>query len=509
MCFRFGMDVLNLLSLSPGDMKTWLFLAITAILIVLTKSLLSSSRSVPGPWGFPIVGHLPLLGKNPLRQFERYRSRYGDIFKIRLGVWPAVIINGRDTVRKVLSEQSDSLAARPAFNSFKSIGNMATMTFSYFNQRYLLHRKIGSSVIREYATKHSKKMEEILQEEVDVIVEEFLRHSGKPFDPEKIMLEATGSFIYQFCYGKGENVRDDTDFLQYIHNIYRFDEITKTGNPTDLLPWTAFLFREKLQALYEVINDAKRYRAKKIQELLKTFDEKDMRHAVDLLMSMVLRYKLSDEPNEVGLTKKDVLGVIGDYSGAGFATSAKTLLWLFLYMAEYPHVQTKIQEEIKEKIGNRRITADDREQMPWTEATIAESMRLSGVSPLGFPHCATEDVFVNGYMIKKGTVVIFNYSSVGLDKEWRNANEFKPERFLDSEGKLNKGKVESVLSFSAGRRRCPGEVLARQVIFLFLASVLQKCQIRKPQNEEYDLKGIISTTYSPKPYNISVLSREF
>ncbi|XP_056001669.1 cytochrome P450 1A1-like [Ostrea edulis] len=352
-------------------------------------------------------------------------------------------------------------------------------------------------------------MEEILQDEVDVIVNEFTRQNEKPFNPYKTVMEATGSFIYQFCYGKGENVRNDEDFLQYIKNFSSLEEITKTGNPTDLLPWMRFLFRGKLQKFYKLISEARKYRTKKIKKLLETFDPKDMRHAVDLLMSKIIRYKLGDEPNEIGLTKNDVLGVIGDYSGAGFDPSAKAFLWLLLYVAEYPDVQRKIQEEIEEKIGNRRVTASDREQMPWTEATILESMRLAGVSPLGLPHCATEDVFVNGYMIKKGTVVIFNYYSVGHDEQWEDTFEFNPGRFLNSEGKLNKSKIESVLSFSAGRRRCPGAVLARNELFLLLASVLQKCQIRKPQQEEYDLEGIFSTTYYPKPYNICVLSREF
>ncbi|XP_048742507.2 cytochrome P450 1A1-like [Ostrea edulis] len=501
------MGVLDIFS--SGNMDTCWFLTITAIVIVVTKALLSRSKSVPGPWGFPIIGHLPLLGKNPLKQFEHYRAIYGDVYKIQLGVWPTVIINGHHTVRKVLGEQSDSFAARPAFNSFKSIENMTTLTFSYFNPRYLLHRKIASSVVREYATKHSKKMEEILQDEVDVIVNEFIRQNGKPFDPHKTVLEATGSFIYQFCYGKGENVRDDDDFLKYIKDFNDFEEIAKAGNPTDLLPWMGFLFQKKIQKFNKLIKDATKSRKKKIGELLETFDLKHIRHAVDLLMSKIIKYELGDEPNEIGLTKNDVLGVVGDYSGAGFDTSAKAFLWLLLYMAEYPEVQTKIQEEIEEKIGNRRVTANDREQMPWTEATIIESMRLAGVSPLGLPHCATEDVFVNGYMIKKGTVVLFNYYSVGHDKQWDDTFKFKPERFLDSEGKLNKSKIESVLSFSAGRRRCPGEVLARNELFLLLASVLHKCQIRKPQQEEYDLEGVFGATYSPKPYNICVLSREF
>ncbi|XP_062607305.1 cytochrome P450 1A1-like [Saccostrea cucullata] len=504
------MELLATLSSLIHNLDTLKFLAVSLIVLVITKIVTQKSPSIPGPWGFPLIGHLPFLGKDPMNQFQRYRKQYGDVYKINLGVWPTVVISGFDTVRKVLSEQSDSFAAKPEFHSFKHLTRMRGLTFGYFNQRYLLLRKVGSSVVREFSGKQNNQMEEILQDEANRMASEFLKERGKPFNPYKAIMEATGSVIYQFCYGKGENIREDKDYVRFIQNHKAFKEIAKAGNPTDVLPWTRFFFRKRLQNFYKLTKEGKEAREKKINEISKTFDPKHLRHAVDGLISNAIKYELKDEPNEAGVMKADVLGITGDFFGAGFDTVATTLLWLFLYMAEYPEIQLKVQKEIEDNIGGSGIiTTKHREAMPFTEATIYETMRLSGVVPLGLPHYTTEDVCVKGHTISKGTLVFFNHYSVGHDEQWGNASEFDPERFLDSEGKLLKDKTENVLAFSAGRRRCLGEVLARNELFLLFATLLLKCDIKKPENEEYDFEGIFSLTYSPKPYKIRVVSKEF
>ena len=48
----------------------------------------------PGPWGFPVVGHLQLFGQRPTDTFKIWRKKYGDVFRIRLGSWNAFVLNG-------------------------------------------------------------------------------------------------------------------------------------------------------------------------------------------------------------------------------------------------------------------------------------------------------------------------------------------------------------------------------------------------------------------------------
>ncbi|NWY63942.1 CP2D6 protein, partial [Erithacus rubecula] len=73
----------------------------------------------------------------------------------------------------------------------------------------------------------------------------------------------------------------------------------------------------------------------------------------------------------------------------------------------------------------------------------------------------------------QGTTIITNLSSVLKDETvWKKPNEFYPEHFLDAKGQFVK--PEAFLPFSAGRRACPGEQLARMELFLFFTTLLQK-----------------------------------
>jgi cytochrome P450 len=179
-----------------------------------------------------------------------------------------------------------------------------------------------------------------------------------------------------------------------------------------------------------------------------------------------------------------------------------------MYFAEYPDIQSKVQREIDEKVGrNKVLSVRDRHDLPYTEATILEIMRIAPVVPMGLPHQANNDVVVNGNFIEKGTVVFFNLGSVMHDEYWGNPYEFQPERFLDDKGSLIKEKADNVLSFSAGRRNCVGKMIAQAEIFYLIASVLQNCRICKPVGTTYDFDGLYGLSYYPKEYEMCVHPR--
>jgi cytochrome P450 family 2 subfamily U polypeptide 1 len=70
--------------------------------------------------------------------------------------------------------------------------------------------------------------------------------------------------------------------------------------------------------------------------------------------------------------------------------------------------------------------------MPYTEACVLETLRISSVVPLSLFHRATEDVVVGGVLIPKDTTVISNLYGVHHDPTiWgKNVEDFVPERFL-------------------------------------------------------------------------------
>ncbi|KAH0631647.1 hypothetical protein JD844_006083 [Phrynosoma platyrhinos] len=171
--------------------------------------------------------------------------------------------------------------------------------------------------------------------------------------------------------------------------------------------------------------------------------------------------------------------------------------------------EAKIHEEIDQVIGrNRRPCMDDRKKMPYTDAVIHEIHRYADVSPIGIPHLVTRDTQFRGYTIPKDTTVILFLTTALEDPcYFETPKKFNPAHFLDKNGDFRKN--EAFLPFSAGKRVCLGENLARMEIFLFLTTVLQNFNLRTLQDrEEIDiLPEVHSSGKLPQPYQLSVVPR--
>src|SRR3712207_4335746 len=92
--------------------------------------------------------------------------------------------------------------------------------------------------------------------------------------------------------------------------------------------------------------------------------------------------------------------------GAG-DTVATGLQWFFLYMANYPVVQKKLQEEIDRVIGRDRApTLSDRLNMPYLEACTLEALRLGSPTSVGVPRRVLKSVDVAGFHIPQDYLVM-------------------------------------------------------------------------------------------------------
>ena len=94
---------------------------------------------------------------------------------------------------------------------------------------------------------------------------------------------------------------------------------------------------------------------------------------------------------ETGEIESDMINdLCMDLLLAGTDTSAQTVSWTLLLLANRPEIQAKVHEELERVIGHDALpTVDDRTRLPYTFACLAESMRYRTIGPLAVPHQAT------------------------------------------------------------------------------------------------------------------------
>ena len=98
-----------------------------------------------------------------------------------------------------------------------------------------------------------------------------------------------------------------------------------------------------------------------------------------------------------GITIDMILDLCMNLHIAGTDTSALTVNWTLLPLANRPEIQARVQEKLDRVIGPDALpTVEDRTRLPYTFACLAESMRYRTIGPLGLPHKASEDAEIGG-----------------------------------------------------------------------------------------------------------------
>lgn len=105
-------------------------------------------------------------------------------------------------------------------------------------------------------------------------------------------------------------------------------------------------------------------------------------------------------------------------------------------------------------------------------------MRFETLVPSSVPHKAVCDTTLSGFHIPKDTLVLAGLFALHNSKDvWTDPENFRPERLLDTDGKLDLKKDFS-LPFGAGKRLCAGETFARNTMFLCIAALLQNFNLK-------------------------------
>ncbi len=160
---------------------------------------------------------------------------------------------------------------------------------------------------------------------------------------------------------------------------------------------------------------------------------------------------------------------------ANFDPMAASLAWSIDHVSRHPTVRDRLEEEADTVLGGRPVTAADYERLPYTRAVFLEAGRLTPPNYF-FDRVAADDCVVGDYLIEKGTVVqpCFNVCH-RQEKHWPDAQEFRPERWLDATE--SRCPEHAFLLFSHGPRDCLGRDFATMLGVFVLASIAQRWRL--------------------------------
>ncbi|XP_075717018.1 cytochrome P450 2K1-like isoform X2 [Rhinoderma darwinii] len=431
-----------------------LVLTLLYILNVLKSWNTSNSADFPpGPRCWPVIGNLHILDlKKPQRTYLELAKKYGPVFTFHMGMKKIVVLAGYETVRDALVNHAEEFGERGRLKIFHEID----------------------------------------------------KGMGKPFDNIKILNAAVANIIVSILLGHRMNY-DDPQFRRLLSLIN--ETVRLAGMPMVSL-CNIFTFLWLIPGSHKTIvknvEEQCEFITKTFVEHLKNLDENDQRSFID---AFLVRQKEEAGNPQSYFHNGNLTRVVRNLFTAGIETTSTTLHWGLLLMIKYPSIQEKVQEEISRVIGSAQPMYFHRVQMPFTNAVIHEIQRFSDVVPLNLGHETTKDVTFKGYLIPKGTYIIPLLSSVLRDEtQFEKPEEFYPNHFLDQEG--NFIKKDAFMPFSAGRRVCVGETLARMELFIFFTSLLQKFTFRLPSGDtDVDLSSVVGLTNAPKQQTMCALPR--
>lgn len=465
----------------------------------------------PGPTALPIVGNLYNLGTLPLVNLTKLSRKYGGIFQIFLGSQRAVVVSDIDVARAALLKNVNDFAGRPRVLSGDIFShNGQAIAFGNFSPAWKMQRKIAHGALKLYST-GTEKLEKIILREIQEVAQHFDLSKGEPHNPHESISLGVLNVICALTLGSRYSA-SDPEFRTVVELNDTFAETLGLGNLVDIFPSLKHVpfDSENIRRLKRAVKERDMILVRKYKEQLETYEPGKIRGFTDALIKVMKEAESDDRQLKSLISEDHVLMSMADMFAAGSETLTSTLLWVILLFNNYPGVQAKVHRELDEVIGPKRLPSlKDKKSLPYLEATLAEVLRVRPVAPLGVPHKALVDTTLNGYNIPRDTTLILNLWAIHHDpKHWENPSEFDPERFLDKNGNVVNPASMSYLPFSAGRRVCLGELLAKAELFLFVAQLMHQFKIENPPGCPLpSLEGDIGMGLKPKPYKVCIKRR--
>lgn len=428
-------------------------------------------KYLSGPKGYPMLGVLPVMLQHTHDYYDWITTLFqihGPTFQFPITLFTdaTIVTNTSENIKHMLiSNFSNYIKPAVIQENFEDFLGQGIFTLSHAHtkdqgQLWKLQRKLITSVFsanqfRRYAT-------EVFQVQAKGLLSklEQAEASGEILDLQKAFLHFTSRCTFHIGFGEQFNEQVDHEKFQKVYH-----RVSKLCVMRFIMPWFKW-FKYLMPWEYEIRNGLKYIN----QIAYGILDERSQDSLEELnrkndMLSCFLRNQ--DRNLSPRLLRDIILTIIG--TGSDSTTCLMT--WAVYFINRYPKVRRQILDEIDSVLEKDLPTYDSLKKMTYLDCVLFETLRLRPPIPLNMKYAAEDDIFPDGTHVPAGAHVIYAPYALGRDGNiWPNADEFRPERWMDPQ---TRPLAHEFPVFQAGPRVCPGQAMALMETKLLISMMFQ------------------------------------
>lgn len=471
---------------------------------------------LPGPPGWPLLGHLAQLDLQRLHQvLEQWHREYGALYTIRLGPKPVLVSSNHEVLQAVLRERPQRFRRIAAVEQvLAEMG--ANGVFSVEGEAWKAQRRL---VMQGLNASHFRAFFPVLQG----IVERLRRRwqaaaeAGQVLEMRDELTRFTVDATTALAFGEDPNTIDQHHDAIQQHLSKVFPMIFSRVNA--VLPyWRWFkLPRDRAfdTAVAAVHGHVQALIARNRVQMGQRMAAQPDAPPANLLQSLLA----ARDDDGSALSDADVAANVMTLLLAGEDTTAHSLAWAMYYLAADPALQQRLHDEALAQFGPQRgcPTFETLRSLDSFEAVVSESLRLKPTVPLLYLE-PNQDCTIADVAVPAGTPLFFVLRPDMMDAANFDAPErFDPQRWTaprhGSEGGSGDGaagrgahQARAHVQFGAGPRVCPGRHLAVVEMRLVLSMLMRNFSLQLACPRE-QITEVMAFTMMPSAMPVRLTQR--
>ncbi|KAI5648466.1 hypothetical protein M9H77_34471 [Catharanthus roseus] len=498
-----------MVSLSASSLSPYYHIIFTALAFLVSCLVFLFSRKnkskkklnlPPGPPGWPVVGNLFQVARSGKPFFQYVRDllpKYGPIFTLKMGTRTMIIIANADLAYEALVEKGQVFATRPRENPTRTIFscNKFTVNAALYGpvwrslRKNMVQNMLSATRLKEFRNARENAMDKL----IDRLQTEAEENDGVVWVLRNARF-AVFCILLAMCFG----IEMDEKMIERVDQLMKTVLIVLDPRLDDYLPLLSPFFSKQRKRVQEVRKEQIETLVPLIEKRRKALENPGSDKTAASFSYLDTLFDLKVEGRKSGPSNAELVTLLSEFLNGGTDTTGTAIEWAIARFIENPSIQTRLYEEIKSVVGDRKVDEKDMEKMPYLNAVVKELLRKHPPTYFSLTHAVIEPAKLGGYDIPTDTNVELFLPAISEDpKLWSDPHKFDPDRFFTGKEDADITGVTGVkmMPFGVGRRICPGLAMATVHVNLMLARMVQEFEWSVyPENSKVDFSEKLEFT---------------